>query len=1117
MSFRSLRTTSTFFLCLFLIVFFAKSLPAQEPTSGTTGQAAPANGPTGGLTGIVSDPSGAVVANASVQLTDANGATVDATTGSDGVYEFKTLAPGAYTLKAVAAGFEPFAQENVPITANQVQQLNVSLKIHVEPEKVQVTGQTASQPTQTVPAKGPTGGLTGFVTDPSGAGIPQASVRLTDASGVSYDTTSNKEGIYEFKALPVGMYTLKAVAKGFVLFTKENVQVVAGQEKQVNISLTIYIEEQKVQVTDEATKVDVDAANNAGQVVMKGKDLEALSDDPDELQSELQALAGPSAGPNGGQIYIDGFTAGQLPPKASIREIRINQNPFSSEYDKLGYGRIEVLTKPGTDQLHGQFWVMGNTTALNSKNPFINGPAPDYNSTQYSGNLGGSLSKKLSSFTNVQRRNLNELSVVDTPFVDPTTLQVTQFNGAFPNPRTRTEVSQRFDYQLTPSNTLTARYQYWRNNESGDGIGSFSLPGVAYNALTTEHTFQTTDTQVLGARTINETRFQYIHEERDQNPLNAKPTVSIQGAFTTGGSNSGISLDTQNRYELQNMTYFNVGKHAIKYGGRLRGTTEEYLSTAQFNGTYVFGSRANPGQTIPCAMLNPAPGSVVTGLQAYQITLKCQAQDVAMTGTNGIIANGGGASSYSLNSSTSGRALTDVTWYDGALFVQDDWRLRPNLTLSTGLRYETQNNLGDHADLAPRIGIAWGLGGKGKNKSPNTVLRAGYGIFFDRFSSDLVLQQQLQNGVIQQQLLVQNPTFFDPEETRPVPSSSVQPQVVYVPNPQLRTPYIMQAGATVERQLSKYANLSVTYLNSRGVHEFYTNATPAPPASTLPPGTTPLILYQYQSGGIFKQNQVIVNSRVQMGRRLSLWGYYTLNYANSDTSGAGYIPSIPCDASTLPTCGIDEDFGRASFDVRHRAFVGGSISMPWGLRASPFLVAQSGSPFNITTGEDVYKINTFNARPTVGTCGSAGVVSTPYGCFNQVAQVGQPGIPINEETGPARVTLNMRFSKTFGFGEKRETAGGGGGPRGGTFGRAPHEHGGGMFGGNPSDNRYNLTFSVNARNVFNHVNLNNPLANLSAQRCGSPGCFGQSNSLAGGPFSSSTANRLIYLQAQFNF
>ncbi len=173
-------------------------------------------------------------------------------------------------------------------------------------------------------AQTPSGALNGVVTDPSGGVIAKAAVRLTDAAGASIDTATNREGFYEFKGLVPGTYTLKAVAKGFAIFTREDLQILAGKTQQVNIGLVIQIEEEKVEVSDSSAKVDIAPSNNAGMVVMQGKDLEALSDDPDELQSELQALAGPSAGPNGGQIYIDGFTAGTLPPKASIREIRIN-------------------------------------------------------------------------------------------------------------------------------------------------------------------------------------------------------------------------------------------------------------------------------------------------------------------------------------------------------------------------------------------------------------------------------------------------------------------------------------------------------------------------------------------------------------------------------------------------------------------------------------------------------------------------------------------------------------------------------------------------------------------------------------------------------------------------
>ena len=159
------------------------------------------------------------------------------------------------------------------------------------------------------------------------------------------------------RTLPAGKYTLTVSAAGFTLYENDNV-VIADQPLRLNVAMAIDVEKEKVQVSDTAPTIDVNPSNNAGAIVISGKELEALPDDPDELQSDLQALAGPSAGPNGGQMYIDGFTGGQLPPKSSIREIRINQNPFSSEYDKLGYGRIEIFTKPGPTSFTANSWLM---------------------------------------------------------------------------------------------------------------------------------------------------------------------------------------------------------------------------------------------------------------------------------------------------------------------------------------------------------------------------------------------------------------------------------------------------------------------------------------------------------------------------------------------------------------------------------------------------------------------------------------------------------------------------------------------------------------------------------------------------------------------------------------
>jgi hypothetical protein len=970
-------------------------------------------------------------------------------------------------------------------------------------------------------AQAPTGSLQGVVTDPSGGVIAKAAVRLTDANGKSLDTTTNRDGVYEFKELAPGTYVLKSVAKGFSLFTKEDVQIVAGQLQQVNIGLQILIEEQNVEVNDNSTNVDVDPSNNAGTVVMKDKDLEALSDDPDELQSQLQELAGPSAGPNGGQIYIDGFTGGTLPPKASIREIRINQNPFSAEYDKLGYGRVEILTKPGTDQLHGQLFFTGNTAAFNSRNPFEIIPSgtqpPGYDSRQFSANVGGPLvSKKASFFFNIERRNLNELSVVNASVVDPTTLTITPFSQAVPNPRTRTNLSPRLDYQLSANNTLTVRYQYERENETNNGIGQFNLPSLGFNQLNTENQIQVSDTQILSARIINETRFRYVRETSDQTPQSTAPLISVQGGFNDGGNGAGVYNDTLSRYEFQNYTSMSYGKHFLKFGVRLRANRDVNESMSNFNGTFNFGSRPNPKDP-NCTSTPPLQSCTqISGLDAYLITLQNLAAGNTPANLANAIANGGGASSYSV---TSGNAMADVSYIDAGLHIQDDWKVRPNVTLSYGLRYETQNDFGDHADFAPRVGLAWGIDGSGK-KSPKTVLRGGFGIFYDRFSYDLILQQERLNGSAtgESQFRVTNPQFY--LFNTPPPNSLPQSNpTLYVTNPNLRAPYTMQTGITLERQLTKSANLAVTYLTSRGVHQFFEtniNLNPVDPINGKRPNGTNENIFQYQSEGTFKQNQVIVNSSVRItGTQrfsLSLFGYYTLNYAKSDTSGPGYFPSNPFSVS--------DDYGRASFDVRHRLFVGGTMGLPFEFRLSPFLVAQSGVPFNITTGQDLYQDQIFNTRATFATC--TPTTTTPYGCFNQTTLAGQTVIPINYAQGPGRFTLNLRVSKTFGFGKKAETANAGvGGPgAGGTFGRGPGGprgggggggDRGGMFGGGSSNSRYNLTFSVNARNVFNNVNDATPIGNLASP------FFGKANGLVGLPYSTSTANRRIDLQAQFTF
>jgi hypothetical protein len=355
------------------------------------------------------------------------------------------------------------------------------------------------------------------------------------------------------------------VAQGFSVYENDNVVITTDQPLRLNVTMAIEVEQQKIQVSDTAPTVDVNPEGNAGAITISGKELEALPDDPDELLTDLQALAGPSAGPNGGQLYIDGFTAGELPPKSSIREIRINQNPFSSEYDKLGYGRIEVFTKPGTDKLHGQLLLDGNDSAFNTNDPFISS-VPGYDSILFNGSVGGAINKKSSFFVSGQYRNINNLSAINA--IDPTTLL--SFNDTLPNPEERTNIAPRLDYAITKNNTLTVRYQYYRDTESNNLQSQFNLATQAYNTQSIEDTVQISDTQVFGSKVVNETRFQYLRENDTQTALSTNPAVTVPGAFTGGGNNQGISTDHQNHYEFQNYTSIIRGNHTIKFGAPAR-------------------------------------------------------------------------------------------------------------------------------------------------------------------------------------------------------------------------------------------------------------------------------------------------------------------------------------------------------------------------------------------------------------------------------------------------------------------------------------------------------------------------------------------------------------------
>lgn len=968
----------------------------------------------------------------------------------------------------------------------------------------------------------------GTVTDVTEASIPGAKVILTPARGKALQTETDALGNFAFANIQPGSYRLEISTTGFQPLLEPNLEIGAGENAR-SFQMTVFLTKQEVTVeAEQLDAVTVESSSNASQLVLREEDLKALSDDPDALSNELQALAGPAAGPDGGaQIFVDGFSGGRVPPKSSIREVRINRDPYSAEYDRPGFGRIEILTRPGSDRFRGQAFFNFGDESLNSRNPFAENRAP-YQTRMYGGNFSGPLSKKASFFVDLERRDIDDNAVVNATLLD-NFFQPTTLREAYVTPQRRTNGSLRLDYQLNPSNTLVGRFNALRTRSQNNGIGQFTLPSRAFDSTMNGETFQLTETATLSATAINETRFEYSRLRQGQSAYTLEPALNVLDAFSAGGNTQGLSSSQRKSIELQNMTSIVKGTHTFKLGGRLRGSDFTDISPDNFLGTFTFAGGLGPVLDAQYQPVYGEGGSPVlaplTSLERYQRTLYFQSLGYS---PQQIRALGGGASQFTLNAGTPNAA---VRQYDVGVFLTHDWRVRSNLTLGFGLRYENQTNLSDSTNFAPRMSLAWSPDSKG-GRNGKTVVRAGAGIFYDRFSDNYTLQTLRYNGLTQQQYIVANPDFYPTVPSTAELAANAVPQATYQIARDLRAPLMFQSSLGVERSLPARTTLAVNWVRSVSNHVLRSrniNA-PLPDSGLRPYGAENLFLYE--STGRMEQNQFIANLSTRFSSRVMLFGFYAYGKANSDADRGASLPANQYDLSG--------EWGRSMMDVRHRVVMGGNLTAKWGFTLNPFVMYRSGMPFNITTGRDNNGDTIFNDRPALATdLSRPGVVVTRWGAFDPNPLPGATIIGRNFGEGPGQFTVNLRLSRTWSFGERRSSGpgmmgggmpeggppagapmgggpGGGPGMGGGPMGGGPM--GGGPMGGGPmggfggGNGKYSLQFAVSARNLLNSTNPSNPVGNISSP------LFGISNSLAGfGPMGGNAGNRVVDVSLRFTF
>ena len=914
--------------------------------------------------------------------------------------------------------------------------------------------------------------VSGDVVDESGARVPHATVALAPATGAEITAQTDDRGHFTFRGVPAGDYTVRVTAAGFDDYVAaEPLTLGRGPVSSLAVTLKVAGVAENVTVTADQG-VSADPTQNADATVLREKDLESLPDDPDELAQALQEMAGPGAGPGGGQFYVDGFSGGRLPPKSSIREIRINSNPFSAEYDRIGFGRVEIFTKPGSDRLRGQLFGNFNDESLNARNPFALTRASEQD-RRYGGNIGGPLGKKASYFFDFERRDIDASATVNATILDGA-LNPVAFASTFPQPRRRTELAPRLDLQVGEKHTFVFRYDFEDESAEGQGVGSYSLPSAAASQSSRDQDLTATDTFIVNPNLVIETRLRLSREisTRQADGGSGLPALVVLDAFVDNSS-TGLVQSTDKRVELQEN--FNVvhGNHTVRSGFRFRAFKLSALSTSNYSGTYTFAGdvdRDASGAPIP-------GGATISSLEQYRRVL------LGLPGYR--------PTQLSLSA---GEPFASVNQFDFAAFSQDDWRVRPNFTLSLGLRYENQTNAGNGLNFAPRLGFAYAF--NKADGTPKLVIRGGYGVFFDRIDDGLSLDAERYNGLVQQQFVVPSPTFF-PLVPTPAQLAFFSLPVSTRQLNALDTPYQIQGSLGVERQLPGAVTLSVTYVWARGVHLLRTrniNA-PVPETGLRPYGDDAGNIYAVEATGFSRRQQMRVGFSRRTGR-VTFFGNYGLNFVTSDTDGAGSQPANPYDLSG--------EYGRASEDTRHFLFVGSNYTAPWGLQISPFLFARSGRPYNITLGRDLNGDSVFNDRPAIADADTVDAVVTPIGFVNASPYPGAVLIPRNAARGPGQVSLNVNVAKTFGFGSKSSDAASTG------AGSVPGDSGGGRgrwrggFGGpGGSDSRYNLTVSVRAQNILNHPTFANPSGVLTSPTFGIPNtAFG---------------SRRVELQMRFSF
>ena len=770
--------------------------------------------------------------------------------------------------------------------------------------------------------------VTGVAVDPTGAVLPNASVVLRSAGGQTRDTSTDATGVFRFDNVPPGRYDVLVTFEGFQP-TSVRVTVGSRAPSPVRITLPLAAVTQEVTVSNEAVEVNTSATTNADAVSVDQAMLESLPVFDQDLIGTVSRFLDLGALGNGGvTIVVNGMEVSALRVSASaVQQIKINQDPYSAEYGRPGRGRIEILTKPGTPQYHGEANLLFRDAALDATNAFAT-TKPEDRKHIVEGMVGGPLgSSGKTSFLVSGHDQLEDQQA----FVYAVGLEG-PLQDSVPQANRQTLVSGSLTHQVSETTTVSLRPSYEYESNQNRGVGGTTLASAGVNFEHREEQVTYNQQTILRPTLLAQVQVLVGHEREPTVSVSPAPGIVVAGAFTGGGA-QGDLLRTETHMQLASSLVWTTGGHQVQAGFQLPDWSRRgFYDHTNFGGTFYFANLTTYGGGQPYAFVQQQGNGDLAFLEK-QI----------------------------------------------GLYIKDDWRPRPALTVSLGVRYDWQNYFHDDNNVAPRGSIAYALG---ENKS--NVIRAGAGVFNDRSGpvaiADLLHYQP--GGLFK--TVITDPSYPNPfETTTPV----AQPPSVVRLAPNVQIPQTLQYSAGLDHQLAKGTTVSINYTGAHGFHLFRSrdiNA-PLPPLYQARPDPAYAVIREIESDGRQQSDSLSLTIRGRMTKWFNGQAQYALSRVYNDTNGIGWFPANDYDLSG--------EYSRADFDRRHRLVLLGRLSPRAIVDLGVGLTMNSATPYTELLGADIYNNGRGRARP--------------------------PGVPRNSLDGAGFASLDVRVSRDFLFGDPK--------------------------------------------------------------------------------------------------